>query len=267
MGNPDLSSFAPESEEEKRQKQSLQLVFNQNLDLFQASKQGSKNKGGTALVDMDKVGALNLSDATKNKQSLLSVFEAGSSLFDHTAQRKTSSNSNAYNARQLHSSAQSAKSLHQRVLVESDADEQMLFFIPFNQPTKIKSMIFRLANHADECVFNPSTVKLFKNKRNMDFNDAVSDKPTQMLTVELPTTDTCGEDGDHVDSVVDVSFPLKFVSFQDVSFLTIFIEDNQGDMDVTKLRGIQLIGEIKEVWRQFESGFPMHNIYTAPSHW
>ena len=36
--------------------------------------------------------------------------------------------------------------------------------------------------------------------------------------------------------------PLQYVKFQNVSSLTVFLEDNQGDEEVTQISQLQLIG-------------------------
>lgn len=69
---------------------------------------------------------------------------------------------------------------------------------------------------------------LFVNRENLGFEDADDVDPTQ--TLHLTTED-----------IKKGPIPLKFVKFQRVKTLTLFIEDNQGG-EITALGGIKLEG-------------------------
>ena len=64
---------------------------------------------------------------------------------------------------------------------------------------------------------------MFANVTNpLDFDDAENAPATQELELDA--------------KLLDTSIPLRFVKFQNVQNLTIFIKDNLGDEDVTALR-------------------------------
>ena len=48
----------------------------------------------------------------------------------------------------------------------SDCDEQLLIFIPLNQKTRIK----QIALSAPSTDSHPKTIKIFKNKKDLDFD-------------------------------------------------------------------------------------------------
>ena len=55
-------------------------------------------------------------------------------------------------------------------MVSSDADEELLFNIPFTGNIKLKGIIIMGGSHGH----HPSKVKLFKNRPHMTFDDAQS---------------------------------------------------------------------------------------------
>ncbi|XP_050382326.1 PITH domain-containing protein At3g04780 [Argentina anserina] len=112
--------------------------------------------------------------------------------------------------------------------LESDADEQLLIYIPFLQVIKLHSIVIK--GHEED---GPKTVKLFSNKEHMGFSN-VNDYPASDTVVLTP---------DHLKGKPVV---LKYVKFQNVRSLTIFIEDNQSDSEVTKVQKIGLVGTTVE---------------------
>jgi len=110
--------------------------------------------------------------------------------------------------------------------LESDSDQQLLIYVPFNQPVKIHSLCFQAPSDGK----GPQTVKLWVNNPHMDFQSVDSIPETQQL--DLKEKDLVG------DSLV----PLKFVKFQNVSSLTIFVEDNIGDKETTVIQRLRFIG-------------------------
>ncbi|KAI5398359.1 hypothetical protein KIW84_063955 [Lathyrus oleraceus] len=108
--------------------------------------------------------------------------------------------------------------------LESDADEQLLLYIPFTQVIKLYSFVIK--GPEDE---GPKTVKLFSNKEHMGFSN-VNDYPPSDTAVLSP------------ENLKGKPVLLKYVKFQNVRSLTIFIEDNQTDSEITKVQKILLIG-------------------------
>nr|ACF85255.1 unknown [Zea mays] len=107
----------------------------------------------------------------------------------------------------------------------SDSDEQLLIYIPFMQVVKLHSVLFKGPEEE-----GPETVKLFSNKEHMGFSN-VNDYPP-MDTLELSS--------DHL--IENKPLPLKYVKFQNVRSLTVFIEDNQSGSDVSKIQKVALYG-------------------------
>ena len=106
--------------------------------------------------------------------------------------------------------------------VRSDCDEQLLVNLTLAQTSKIHSI--RLGGPDADTA--PKTVKLFINRAALSFDDVEDLPPTQTLTL----------------SGQSATLPLQFVKFQSVSTLTVFIEGNQSDGDVTQLSHLSLIG-------------------------
>lgn len=107
----------------------------------------------------------------------------------------------------------------------SDSDEQLLIYIPFMQVVKLHSALFKGPEEE-----GPKTVKLFSNKEHMGFSN-VND---------YPPSDTLELSSNHL--IENKPLPLKYVKFQNVRSLTIFIEDNQSGSDVSKIHKIALYG-------------------------
>ncbi|XP_061973161.1 PITH domain-containing protein At3g04780-like isoform X2 [Populus nigra] len=83
--------------------------------------------------------------------------------------------------------------------LESDADEQLLIHIPFNQVIKLHSIAIKGPEED-----GPKTVKLFSNKEHMGFSN-VNDYPPSDTVVLSP------------DTLKGKPVVLKYVKFQNVS--------------------------------------------------
>ncbi|KAG8363778.1 hypothetical protein BUALT_Bualt19G0057700 [Buddleja alternifolia] len=112
--------------------------------------------------------------------------------------------------------------------LESDADEQLLIYIPFNQVIKLHSVV--IEGPEEE---GPKTVKLFANREHMGFSN-VND---------FPPSDTAVLSEDNLKGKPVI---VKYVKFQNVRSLTIFIEDNQCGSEITKVQKIILYGTTVE---------------------
>eukprot|EP01098_Paradermamoeba_levis_P012631 TRINITY_DN555_c0_g1_i1.p1 TRINITY_DN555_c0_g1~~TRINITY_DN555_c0_g1_i1.p1 ORF type:complete len:321 (-),score=93.78 TRINITY_DN555_c0_g1_i1:65-886(-) len=123
--------------------------------------------------------------------------------------------------------------------LESDCDEQLLIYLPFQQPVKIQSLRIVAPNTANA----PKTLKLYVNQPHMDFNSE-SIPPAQELTL------TANEIKEK--AVV----PLKFLKFQNVNSLTVFVVDNQGGEETTKIQHLQVVGS-------FEQASSNENLYKS----
>ncbi|GAA5835141.1 hypothetical protein JCM9279_007209 [Rhodotorula babjevae] len=110
--------------------------------------------------------------------------------------------------------------------LESDADEQLLLQIPLQQAIKLRALRFTtLSSHLAHA---PKTVRLFVNAPSTDFD--TSAEPAQEVVLD--------EEQAKGSKLVE----LRFVRFQSVTHLSIFVVDNQGDEDVSRIDKLELIG-------------------------
>mmetsp|Transcript_28299 Transcript_28299/g.61949 ORF Transcript_28299/g.61949 Transcript_28299/m.61949 type:complete len:179 (+) Transcript_28299:104-640(+) len=112
--------------------------------------------------------------------------------------------------------------------LRSDCDEELLIHLKFMQNARISHIKFE--GPAESA---PSSVRLFVNKIGLDFDTAKSEAPTQELTLapkdvtpDAPPTE------------------LRYVLFQNVSTLSLFIGGNQGDEEQTALSKLVLVGSV-----------------------
>ncbi|XP_053152551.1 thioredoxin-like protein 1 isoform X1 [Hemicordylus capensis] len=111
--------------------------------------------------------------------------------------------------------------------LESDCDEQLLITVAFNQPVKLYSMKFQGPENGQ----GPKYIKMFINlPRSMDFEEAERSEPTQAL--ELSPDDI------KEDSIIQ----LRYVKFQNVNSVTLFVQSNQGDEETTRIAYFTFIG-------------------------
>jgi len=110
--------------------------------------------------------------------------------------------------------------------LESDCDEQLIISLSFNQGVKLHSL--KITAPADK---GPRNIKLFINQpQTLDFDAAESMSPIQAF--ELGPDDI----GDN--SLI----PLRFVKFQNVQSLLIFVKDNQGNAETTQIDHLAVFG-------------------------
>mmetsp|Transcript_2619 Transcript_2619/g.7250 ORF Transcript_2619/g.7250 Transcript_2619/m.7250 type:complete len:188 (-) Transcript_2619:396-959(-) len=117
-----------------------------------------------------------------------------------------------------------------RLGCKSDADEQLILHISFHDFVRIKSIKFTEFNQGVDPDQNPTTVKLYVNRSNLGFEDIDDVDPTQELTL---TPELLKEDGE--------AFMTRFVKFQRVKSLTLFIEDNNG-AEISSLGMLTIMG-------------------------
>lgn len=112
--------------------------------------------------------------------------------------------------------------------LESDADEQLLLHIPIQQSIKLRAIRFTtLPSHSAKA---PKTIKLFVNQSGVDFDNAESTEAAQEVVL------------DEAQAKGEKAVELRFVRFQNVGHLSIFVVDNQGGEDVTRIDKLELIG-------------------------
>jgi len=114
--------------------------------------------------------------------------------------------------------------------LESDCDEQLLITLAFNQPVRIHSLALRGPSDGRA----PKTVKLFTNQTAIDFDSAERGAAVQELTLTK----------DH--NAEGALIPLKYVKFQNVVSLTVYIRDNHAGDDVTIVNYLGVIGQPRD---------------------
>lgn len=110
------------------------------------------------------------------------------------------------------------------LLIESDADEQLLINIAFKSKVKLHSIA--VCGPSDGRA--PKKLRLFANRAQVSFDDVES----------MPAEDELELSPDELGDRREV----KFVKFQSLDRLTIFIASNQGDEESSALSGLKLWG-------------------------
>nr|KMM68969.1 hypothetical protein CPAG_05292 [Coccidioides posadasii RMSCC 3488] len=125
--------------------------------------------------------------------------------------------------------------------VESDTDEQLMLFMPFNASLKIHSLhITSLPpkDEDDEVPMRPKTIKLYTNRSHIiGFDEADDVQPTQEVTIEP-------RDWDAKTGTAKVD--LRFVKFQRVASLVVYFVDGDGDGEKIRVDRIRLFGDSGE---------------------
>jgi len=113
--------------------------------------------------------------------------------------------------------------------LSSDADEQLLLNVPFNQAVRIRSIRIQCNSRSA----GPKKLKLVINKKSVGFEDVEdAEEPAITQTLDLSQADV--SEGKSV--------ALRFVRFQSVNSLHIFVQSNQEGDDETRIDSIDIFG-------------------------
>ncbi|KAH0584178.1 hypothetical protein H2248_009736 [Termitomyces sp. 'cryptogamus'] len=113
--------------------------------------------------------------------------------------------------------------------LESDADEQLLLNIPFNQSVRVRSIVL----HASNLDQAPRTIKIVVNRPNLGFADIEdAEEPEVAQILDLAKDEV--RDGKPVG--------LRFVRFQTVNSLHIFVSTNHGGEETTRIDALDILG-------------------------
>lgn len=123
--------------------------------------------------------------------------------------------------------------------IESDTDEQLMLFIPFQSSLKLHSLhitsITSASEDDDEAPMRPKTLHLYTNRSTvLGFDEAEGTPATQSIEVKP-------SDWDAKTSTAKIE--LRFVKFQNVSSIVIFVAAGDGDGEKTRIDRIRMFGE------------------------
>ncbi|KAH7907973.1 PITH domain-containing protein [Hygrophoropsis aurantiaca] len=110
----------------------------------------------------------------------------------------------------------------------SDVDEQLLLNIPFNQAVRVRSIVIQ----SNDRLKGPKVIKLFVNRPALGFEDVQHAEAAQILTLSEQDI----KNGNRL--------LLRFVRFQSVNSLHIFVESNQGagEEKQTQIDAVDILG-------------------------
>ncbi|KAL8884180.1 MAG: hypothetical protein Q9215_007713 [Flavoplaca cf. flavocitrina] len=124
---------------------------------------------------------------------------------------------------------------------ESDTDEQLMLFIPFQSTLKVHSLqITSLPSRdtdpdAAEVPMRPKTIQLYTNPAHvLGFEEADDIEATQSVTLHPQDWDS---------STGTVRVDLRYVKFQNVSSLVLFVVDGDGDGERVRIDRVRIVGE------------------------
>lgn len=128
--------------------------------------------------------------------------------------------------------------------VESDTDEQMMLFIPFQSTLKVHTLHITSLCPAganaeeDDPPMRPKTVQLYTNRAHiLGFEEAEDIPATQSIVFQPQDWDS---------TTGTAKFELRFVKFQNVSSLVVFVVDGEGDGEKVRIDRLRIIGETGE---------------------
>jgi len=115
----------------------------------------------------------------------------------------------------------------------SDVDEQLLLNVSFHQTVRIKA----LRVHSHEPSQGPLVVKILVNRPSIGFEDVQdAHEPEVAQTVQLSEEDVR----------VGKQISLRFVRFQSVNSVHLFVGSNQGGSDETRIDELDFFGTLAQ---------------------
>ncbi|KAG9842103.1 DUF1000-domain-containing protein, partial [Aureobasidium melanogenum] len=144
-----------------------------------------------------------------------------------------------FNAAQPSAISKSSSAAAAKDWIESDTDEQLMMYMPFQSSLKVHSLhITSCPTEGDDDVVRPRTLKLYTNKSNvLSFDEAESIPSTQDITLQESDWDA---------KTGTARVDLRFVKFQNVTSLVIFVAEGEGEGEKTRIDRIRIIGETGE---------------------
>lgn len=125
--------------------------------------------------------------------------------------------------------------------VASDTDEQLMLFIPFQSTLKVHTLHITSVPpkdtdpEADDIPMRPKTIQLYTNRAHvLGFEEAEDIPATQSITLQQ-------QDWDSTTATAKVE--LRYVKFQNVSSLVLFVLDGDGDGERVRIDRLRIVGE------------------------
>ncbi|KAF2876239.1 PITH domain-containing protein [Massariosphaeria phaeospora] len=128
--------------------------------------------------------------------------------------------------------------------VESDVDEQLMLYLPFTSTIKAHTIHITSClpspdeDDDEDAPMRPKTIRLYTNRQhNLGFEEAEDIPPTQVIELKP-------SDWDEKTSTAKVE--LRFVKFQNISSMVLFVVDGDGDGEKTRIDRLRIIGDAGE---------------------
>ncbi|KAJ9626347.1 Thioredoxin-like protein 1 [Taxawa tesnikishii (nom. ined.)] len=119
--------------------------------------------------------------------------------------------------------------------IESDTDEQLMLFIPFQSTLKVHGLhLTSLPPADDDDVMRPKTLHIYSNRSNV------------LGRLHTPTQTVNLEEGNWDAKTGTARVDLRFVKFQNVTSIVIFVVDGDGEGEKTRIDRIRIVGETGE---------------------
>ena len=115
--------------------------------------------------------------------------------------------------------------------LESDADEQLLLGIAFLQSVKLYAL--RFTTSGESIASAPKTIRVFPDALTIGFDEASSQTPAQEF--QLTKNQASGKE----------LVLLRYVKFQKVNSVSLFVQDNQDGEETTRLDKIEIFGSLE----------------------
>lgn len=157
--------------------------------------------------------------------------------------------SGAANRKMLNGKGKSGASTEEKTpdWIESDTDEQLMLFIPFQSTLKVHTLhITSLPptrnadddNDDEEGCMRPKTINVYSNRAHvLGFEEAEGIPATQTITLSPRDWD---------EKTGTAKLELRFVKFQNVTSLVVFVVDGEGDGEKVRLDRLRVVGETGE---------------------
>jgi hypothetical protein len=128
--------------------------------------------------------------------------------------------------------------------VESDTDEQLMLYVPFRSTLKVHTLHITSfppkpsEDGDDEIPMRPKTVQVYSNRAHvLGFEEAEDIPATQRVTLSPRDWD---------EKTGTAKIELRFVKFQNVTSLVVFVVDGDGEGEKVRVDRLRIVGETGE---------------------